>query len=275
MPQNLDQMPSMPSQTLRGFERFSVPLLEATNRLPLARLGLHFVSGWTFAHGFKLMNGRRWQVFGLEHMQALDAPEGMVLTANHRSFFDLFVVSTVLKFHTKLLRQLAFPVRSDFFYTHPLGVALNYTVAGASMWPPVFRDDRRRELNPVGMRQLARTLGRGCVIGIHPEGTRNKGENPYEYLPRKPGLGQLVLGCTPGVLIVPVYVGGLTNDVATEFKRTLQDNAREKQPVRIWFGQPFRADELQPLHDPAVMTETVFARIQELGEADRAWMAQR
>jgi 1-acyl-sn-glycerol-3-phosphate acyltransferase len=268
-------MPTMPHAQLRGFERVAVPLLEATNRRPAVRRALHFVSGWSFGAVVRAVTGPRWRVFGLEHMQTLTARDGAILAANHRSFFDLYVVSTVLKFHTSLLREVAYPVRSEFFYTHPLGIVLNFAFAGATMWPPVFRDDRRRMLNPIGFQQLASTLGRGCLIGIHPEGTRGKGDDPYAYLGLKPGLGQLVAGCAPGVLVVPVFVGGLSNDVALEVKRSYGRQPRQQQQIRVWFGEPFRADALQPLADPAAMTEQVFARVRALGEADKQWLAMQ
>lgn len=273
--ESLRAMPRMPGQHRRGFERVAVPLLETANRRPRVRQSLHFASGWSFACAVRAATGPRWQLFGLEEMQRLHAPDGMILAANHRSFFDLYVVSTVLKFHTTHMRQVAFPVRSEFFYTHPVGTALNFAVAGASMWPPVFRDDRRRALNPVGMQQLARTLGPGCVIGIHPEGTRSKGDDPYAYLPRNPGLGQLVAGCKPGVAVVPLFVAGLSNDPRTEFERSMTPGQRRAHPVRVWFGKPFAADALQGHTDPVAMTEEVFERVRELGEDDRKWMATR
>ncbi len=266
-------MPTMPVGKLRGFERISVPLLEAANRRPWVRRALHDTLGWTFAHVVDAVTGPRWRVFGADALCAYAAQDGLILVANHRSFFDLFVISTVVKRRTRFMREVAYPVRKDFFYTNPLGVMLNFAVAGATMWPPVFRDDRRRELNPIGFQQLSSTLGRGCIIGIHPEGTRNKGDDPYSYLSLKPGMGQLVAGCAPGVLVVPVFIGGLSNDVKTEVTRTFGRAPRADQPIRVWFGEPFRADALQPLEDPAVMTEAVFGRVRALGEADRDWLA--
>ena len=267
-------MPTMPYGHLRGFERVSVPFLEATNRRPAVRRALHSTLGRLFAHVVVAVTGPRWQVFGIANLQQVAAMDGVILAANHRSFFDLFVTSTIVKFQTGLMREVAYPVRSEFFYTHPLGIALNFAVAGATMWPPVFRDDRRRTLNPIGFEQLASTLGRGCIIGIHPEGKRGRGDDPYAYLSLKPGLGQLVAGCAPGVLVVPVFVGGLSNDVAVEVKRSYGRQPR-KQPIRVWFGEPFRADSLQPLADPAAMTEQVFVRVRALGEADKQWMAMQ
>ncbi len=265
-------MPAMPAAKLRGFERISVPLLEAANRRPLVRRALHATSGWGFSFVVRAVTGPRWKIFGLEQLKSAAAVDGIVLAANHRSFFDLYVVSTAIKHGTRHMHEVAYPVRADFFYTHPIGPFLNLLAAGATMWPPVFRDDRRRELNPIGFQQLASTLGRGCVIGIHPEGTRSKLDDPYSYLKVKPGLGQLIVGCAPGVLVVPVFVGGLSNDAKVEVQRSYGKANRADHPIRMWFGEPIRADALQPIDDPAAMTEAVFARVRALGEADRAWM---
>ena len=273
--QSPSAMPVMPPGQLRGFERVAVPLLEATNSRPWLRRALHGAGGWAFSLVVRAVTGPRWRVFGLQQIQELAANDGMILVANHRSFFDLFVVSTVMKHHTPHMREVAYPVRAEFFYTHPMGPIVNLIAAGATMWPPVFRDERRRELNPIGFQQLARTLGRGCVIGIHPEGTRNKGDNPHDFLPLKPGLGQLVAGCAPGVAVVPVFIGGLSNDAKLEVQRTLRGRSRASQSIRIWFGQPIRADALQPLGDPAAMTEQVFGTVRALADADRTWLTQQ
>ncbi len=274
-PLSAPAMPSMPPTKLRGFERISVPILEAANRRPQVRRALHATLGWTFSHVVAFVTGPRWRVFGVEQLQELAPAEGVILVANHRSFFDLFVASTVIKHRTRLMREVAYPVRAEFFYTHPLGVVINFAVAGATMWPPVFRDDRRRELNPIGFRQLSSTLGAGCIIGIHPEGTRNKGDDPYSYLPLKPGLGQLVATCAPGVAVVPVFVGGLSNKVGVEIGRSYGKTPRSQQPIRVWFGQPLRADALQTTADAAALTEQVFGHVRALGEADRAWLASQ
>lgn len=263
-------MPTMPRHLLRGFERISVPLLEATNRLPGFRRILHFVSGWLNAAWIYAATARRWNITGLETVQTLDAPGGIILVSNHRSFFDMFVISTILKFRTHLLTRVAYPVRSSFFYTNPLGVLLNYMVAGASMWPPVFRDDRRRTLNPVGMRQLAHTLGKGAVVGMHPEGTRSHHSDPCEFLPRKPGLGQLLAVCAPDVVVLPVFIYGLSSDIVLEIWRRRD---LPSLPIKVNFGPPLRVADLQAQaqKDPLATTELVFEHVQRLAEFDNTY----
>ena len=261
-------MPPMPRHLLRGFERISVPLLEATNRLPWLRRVLHFVSGWLNAALIHAMTARRWQISGLDALQTLDAPGGIILVSNHRSFFDMFAISTILKFRTRLLTRVAYPVRSSFFYTNPVGVLLNYVIAGASMWPPLFRDDRRRVLNPVGMQQVACTLGKGAVIGMHPEGTRSHHSSPYEFLPRKPGLGQLLAVCAPDVVVLPVFIHGLSSDFVLEFRR---GRDLPSQPIKVYFGAPLCVADLkaQAQKDPLATTEMVFEHVRRLAELEK------
>jgi 1-acyl-sn-glycerol-3-phosphate acyltransferase len=262
-------MPPMLKRHLRGFERISVPLLEATNRRPWLRRILHFASGWLNAAWIYAATAKRWQISGLESLQTLDAPGGIILVSNHRSFFDMFTISTILKFRTGLLTRVAYPVRSSFFYTTPLGVLINYAIAGASMWPPVFRDDRRRTLNTVGMQQLAHTLGKGAVVGMHPEGTRSHHPSPYEFLPRKPGLGQLLAVCAPDVLVLPVFIHGLSSDLVLEIRR---GRDLPSLPIKVYFGAPLRVADLQEQAqtDPQATTELVFAQVRRLAEIDRA-----
>jgi 1-acyl-sn-glycerol-3-phosphate acyltransferase len=59
------------------------------------------------------------------------------------------------------------------------------------------------------------------VIGFHPEGTRNKNNDPYSYLRPQPGIGKLIKEANPQV--VPVFIAGLGNDLP-------------KQVLGNWFG---------------------------------------
>lgn len=259
----------MDRQHLRGFERVSVPVMEHINSRPAMRTLLHASVGAFNAAWIEATTGPMWRLSGLEHALQLQAPRGLILVSNHRSFFDMFVIGTVLKRRTRLLKHVTFPVRSEFFYTHPLGLLLNVSISGASMWPPVFRDERRRTLNPTGWQQLATTLGPGAVVGMHPEGTRGKGPDPYAFLPLKPGLGQLLDACDPEVRVLPAFIAGLSNDIVREVRRGLLPSAQRGEPIRIRFGAPVRAAEVHGL-EPGVATEQVFAPIRELAEQDRA-----
>jgi hypothetical protein len=188
-----DAFPLLPRTHLRRFERVLVPVMEWLNRRPAWKNTLHRSIGHFNGAWITATSGRTWQVYGQDGLRRLDAPDGLVLVSNHRSFFDMYAIATVVLNEAPHLEQRAcFPVRAPFFYDNPLGLLLNLAISGGSMWPPVFRDERRRTLNSAGLDQMAAWLQRGAVIGIHPEGARGKGPDLYEFLPLKPGLGHLL-----------------------------------------------------------------------------------
>ncbi len=63
------------------------------------------------------------------------------MVSNHRSFFDLYVVSSVIV-KRGLEQRLMFPVRSQFFYDSPLGLAVNGAMSFFAMYPPVVPRSR-------------------------------------------------------------------------------------------------------------------------------------
>ena len=48
-------------------------------------------AGWIHLSTYNIMN-----VYGLENVEAVSHERPIVLVANHRSFFDMYAVSTVL-----------------------------------------------------------------------------------------------------------------------------------------------------------------------------------
>src|SRR6478672_8761122 len=76
----------------------------------------HVGSLWIFLATYNLMN-----VFGIENFEDTDAGRPVVLVANHRSFFDMYTVSSVILRRTRRPIMLFFPVRGKFFYDNPLG----------------------------------------------------------------------------------------------------------------------------------------------------------
>ena len=59
----------------------------------------------------------------------------------------------------------------------------------------------------------------GSVVGIHPEGTRNKDEDPYTFLRARSGLGQVLNRCPPDTIIVPFFMCGVSSNFLYEVKR--------------------------------------------------------
>jgi 1-acyl-sn-glycerol-3-phosphate acyltransferase len=262
--------PLLPRTHLRGFDRVSVPVMEWLNRRPGVKNALHSTIGHFNGAWITATSGRMWQIHGQDGLRRLDAPDGLVLVSNHRSFFDMYAITTVVLNEARHLeKRVCFPVRSTFFYTNPLGLLLNIAISGGSMWPPVFRDERRRTLNPAGLDQMAAWLQRGAVIGIHPEGTRGKGPDLYEFLPLKPGLGQLLERAPRGTLVQPVFIGGFGNDILLEMRRGFRKPDRRGTPVRIRFGQAQLADELRQAGDAMAVTEAAMAEVRRLADVDR------
>ena len=112
---------------------------------------------------------------------------------------------------------------------------------------------------------------RGGFFGIHPEGTRNKGADPYALLPGKPGLGRLVRSCHPDTLVLPFFVLGISNSVVTEVTRKLFPSAR-KEPIRMHFGAPISCGDLQEHGEDASMTKQVMKLLQHLADQDQDLM---
>lgn len=263
----------LPREHLSRLERVSVSLLEWVNRSPRRKSRFHRVIGHNDSRFIRFITRNLWELHGLENTR-IPAERGMILVSNHRSFFDMYISCTVLHFRSELAGRLFFPVRAKFFYDRVLGMLLNMGISGGSMWPPIFRDPSRRHLNPLGFKQLAAVLGPGAVVGIHPEGKRGKGPDPYTLLPCRPGLGRLVEVCHPDTVVLPYFIVGLSNSFLTEVRRNFRKPGTRGEPVRIWYGEAMTAGELQALGDAQVITDAVMDKVRGLGEKDRAaWEA--
>jgi 1-acyl-sn-glycerol-3-phosphate acyltransferase len=261
--------PRMPRARLIGLERLLVPLHDAVNLSRPLKSTVQFVVRHFSARWVRACTRNLVTLHGLDPLRELQPPRGVILVSNHRSFFDMYVTSAFLYAHTRFLRRLYFPVRSDFFYTHVLGALLNLLISGGAMWPPVFRDQRRTTLNPVGLQQLRHVLSEpGAVVGIHPEGTRGKGPDPHTFLKARAGVGELVHTVPDDVLVVPFFIVGLSNDFLGEVLSNF--GIRPKRGVRIRFGTPFTAGEARAWGGPGEAARQIFARVVALSEEDRA-----
>lgn len=230
----------------------------------------HFGSLWIKICTYNLMN-----VFGLENIAQTDSERPLLLVANHRSFFDMYVVSSVLFRQTKRPLVLFFPVRAKFFYTNPIGWLVNLIMGWFSMYPPFFREEReakKREFDKFSLRQLIQicSIGQGHVIGFHPEGKRNMDDNPYQLLPAQPGVGAVIMKAQPQV--IPVFIAGLGNNL---LKQVL-GNWSGGEKVRVWFGASLdfsqfyeKSDRLRTHKEIA---DFLMAEIAKLGEADKKFM---
>lgn len=233
------------TQDLEPIERRTLALCRTINERPLLkqaqRLFLHQI-------------GRRWvricasnllDVRGLEHARALRPDKGVLVCSNHRSFFDMYVISAVfLNAHVPWFQHQYFPVRSNFFYERWLGLGINLIMAGGAMYPPIFRDTSRAELNKQSVDRIIGFLQEpGVVVGMHPEGTRGKGPDPYELLRAQPGVGQLALQA--GAPVVPVWINGLSNELTRQLASNFGPPSHRGERIVVRVGPPVDLDDLR------------------------------
>jgi 1-acyl-sn-glycerol-3-phosphate acyltransferase len=217
------------------------------------------------------MVSRQLHVEGFEHVRRASLDRPILLVANHRSYFDMYVVSSLLLMRLPRSLRIYFPVRARYFYETAGGLVVNGLMGHFSMYPPIFGTAERKHFDRYAVDLLTELCreGPGNVIGIHPEGTRNKGPDPYSQLKAQPGTGRIIHAARPQVF--PVFVAGLGNNPL----RMIGDGfrARGRRAVRVRFGEML---DLAPFEDlPAkgstykIITEHVMALVRRLGEEDR------
>lgn len=260
--------------TLTDFERKAFAIADTINRhLPLKRAAHAFLktigAGWVHVCTRNLL-----RVQGMEHVTTLDPNRGVVVIANHRSFFDLYVMASVLLRNTDWVDGMYFPVRGDYFYERPDGIVVNAIMSAWAMYPPVMRRPEARTFNEYTVDLMAELLQhRGTVVGMHPEGTRNKSDDPYTLLPAQPGIGQMVHRAKP--IVLPVFVLGLCNDLPKQVKGNFTGGG---DPITMVFGAP--VDLSKELNDqPRLRTYMKIAHrlrdtLTALGEQERNWRAR-
>ncbi|HEX7122814.1 MAG TPA: lysophospholipid acyltransferase family protein [Gemmatimonadaceae bacterium] len=231
---------------------------------------------WVF---FQRQVGARWvgliaepqlEVFGFEHVTRTTAERPLLLVANHRSVFDLIVVSEVLFRRLDRPIRINFPIRGRGYYQTVTGVLANGLVGFWCMFPPLFALPTHQAYDRYALHLLIELCreGRGNVIGIHPEGGRNRDPDPYSFRKLQPGTGRIIHAARPQVL--PVFIAGLGNSLARQVSNLWQ----RREPIRVHFGPE---PDLSPFYtQPAkgstykAITEFVMDRVRELAEQDRA-----
>jgi len=230
----------------------------------------HIGSLWIYLATNNLMN-----VFGIENIENTDVLRPVILVANHRSFFDMYTVSSVMFRRTNRPMKLFFPVRAKFFYDNPIGWFVNLIAGWWSMYPPFFReqgDAGKRTFDRFSVRELVRlaSQGEGHIIGFHPEGKRNLSDDPHALLPAQPGIGKVILNAQPQVL--PVFIAGLGNNLPKQ----VAGNWRGGEKLRIWFGEEIDLTSFYGKRDSLrthkEIADHLMTKINELAEKDREFM---
>jgi 1-acyl-sn-glycerol-3-phosphate acyltransferase len=258
---------------LSGFERFAFRFTHRLNQGRWKRFWTWcqsvFGAGWIHISTYNLM-----RVYGLENLEAVSKDRPILLVANHRSFFDMYVVSTTLFRRTRWRKALFFPVRGRFFYQSLAGMFVNLVMGWWSMYPPFFASGEnplpeKREFDKYSFRRLTQLCreGAGNVIGFHPEGTRNKSADSYSYLRPQPGVGKLIKDANPQV--VPVFIAGLGNNLPKQ----VLGNWLGGEKIRIHFGKQLDLSSFMAKKDHVrtykEIGEFVMSKISELGDVDR------
>ncbi len=230
----------------------------------------HIGSLWIKIATYNLMT-----VFGIDNVENSDSKRPLLLVANHRSFFDMYVVSSVIFRQTKRPVKLFFPVRGKFFYNNPIGWFVNLVMGWWSMYPPFFREDKeakKREFDKYALRRLIQicTEGEQHVIGFHPEGKRNLNPDRYEFARVQPGVGKIIFESKPQ--IIPVFITGLGNDLPKQ----ILGNWTGGEKIRIWFGEEIDVSEFYSQRNSVrthkKIADFIMEKIGELGEKDKEFM---
>lgn len=260
-------------ERLRPIERINIAAIRATFTVPALDGLMRWCQRFPGATWVEVCTRRLRHTFGMERIPAPAELRRFILVANHRSYFDLFVC-TMLLYKSGLKVRMAFPVRSNFFYDNPLGVFVNGVMSWFSMYPPIFRDRKKIALNHTAMSELSTfLLERDVGAGMHPEGTRNKTDDPYTLLPAQAGIGRLIYKAH--VPVIPVFINGLTN---TLFYQVLSNFTGRGRKVVVVFGSPIDFGDL--LDAPA--TGRTYRRIADrtrevlmaLGEEEKVHRAE-
>lgn len=255
---------------LSFFERLSLRVLRASlepgpcNRF-LQWCQRHVGQAWIHAATRNLLHVRGW-----ERLPDLSGPESILIVANHRSFFDLYVITAELV-RRGLKKRIVFPVRSQFFYDSPFGLVVNFWMSFLAMYPPLFRDRKKAALNLHSLEELGFLLHRGDVfVGIHPEGTRKRDDDPYSFLPAQPGVGRIIYQSR--VQVVPVFIHGLGNNILQQIR---QNFSRKGTPIHVVFGEPLSFNELLDQKASPRLYRQISERCMEaigaLGQEEKQW----
>jgi 1-acyl-sn-glycerol-3-phosphate acyltransferase len=261
--------------SLTPLERAQIRFVRASLRPGPLDQGIRALQRTVGQWWIRAVTARVRHVHGIERVPAHDPAGSVILVANHRSFFDLYVATAELV-SRGLPQRILFPVRSNFFYDHPLGPAVNGMMSFFAMYPPIFRERRRAALNLASLDEVAGLLRRGgFLVGVHPEGTRKKDDDPYTFLPAQSGVGRIIYKA-PDVPVVPVFVNGLGNDLAAQVAGGLAGTA---PPVHVVYGAPIDFGALRAAppgpRTYRLMAERCLDVIGELGAEERHARARR
>ena len=259
---------------LTPFERFALKFGQFANEDPRGKwMQARFLRGISYVW-VRAAIANRCFVEGLPDLMELHPTTGVLLVSNHRSFFDQYVMMLgCFMGPVHWAKNLSFPVRANFFYDKPLGVVVNGLIAGGAMYPPIYRQADRRTLNDEALEKMIVIVKQpGNVLGMHPEGTRGKGDDPYTFLPAQPGVGKLALIAQPTV--IPAFILGLGNNIAEDIRVNFTKGARREHAVIAVYGTPLDYSDLAAEKPRPTLykkcADRMMAAVKVLGEKEKA-----
>lgn len=260
------------SQALSFTERFNFRVTHWLNQSPQVRRVLTRVGATVSKTWIELGTSKTVVDHGFENFVKIDSNRAVLLVANHRTFYDQFVIAARLFRRFGAHHNIYFPVRAEFFYDNFLGLLVNLPLALGVMYPPIIRDVRRRHWNLFATDLMVELLkNRENMVGFHPEGTRNRGPDPYALLRAKPGCGELIYRAQPNV--VPVFLQGFPKNPWAMLKKNLGLANLEQPMVHMVMGEPLDFQQelkMQPgMKTYLKISQKAMAHIEELAARER------
>ncbi len=258
---------------LGRLERLAYRMGAAVNEHPMLKAA---ATAWLTSTSHRWMGAIARALLEVDGAKHVPHDRSLLLVANHRTYFDFYAAALHIWDHRAEKPFLYCPVRSAFFYDHPLGSVLNAGIAGYAMYPPVFRD-QRAGLNRHAMDRCADLLrwSPRTIVAIHPEGRRNKTDDPYAFLEPKPGAG--IIAHRARATVVPLFVNGLAHDLVEQSRRRLAPERSE--PIRVFFGPSLALDDLydqSPTREVhRAIVERMMDGIRACAARERVYMASR
>lgn len=254
---------------LTPLERANLELALRMNREP-AKAAWTQVQRFVGAGVVRLLTRHVVRDAGFEHLEGAWRQGSVLLVANHRTHFDMFIVSSLIHRRLPGRKRLYFPVLGQYYYQSLGGLFLNQVVAWWSMFPPLFALPSHGVVDRYSLDVLTELCqrGPGTILGIHPEGGRNLDPDPWSLMRCQPGTGKIIHAARP--IVIPVFIGGLDPHLPTQVRRNWDGG----EPARIRFAPPMDLSAQLALPPKGStykrIVDDVMAEVRRLADADRA-----
>ncbi|GFR36868.1 1-acyl-sn-glycerol-3-phosphate acyltransferase [Insulibacter thermoxylanivorax] len=170
-----------------------------------------------------------WILFRIEVIGAEHIPKsgGVMICSNHKSYWDPTTLGVGIE------RPIRFMAKSELFKVP----VLNWIIRALGAFPV-----KRGRVSKDAVRQSIRTMQSGKLIGIFPEGTRNKDELGLAKR------GAAMMAIRADAVVIPAAIIG---------------DYRWFRKMKVVYGEPIRASEYG-IEREAELTEEIMSRIRQL-----------